>query len=441
MKKITWIDLTDIVRWDGQHGGTQRVVYGIAEQYYLQQGDASDEVKFFVFDSQSNDFYETDFEVIRSRVASVAQNLQVENVSASKKEKLKHYVVEYTPRFVRSNDKLRKGIFKAAKITYIQLNNGKKLLKRQSSKYTKYNKNEKIRFTKNDTVLILGKPWDEPKLTPLLADLKLKNNFKLAVVIYDLVIPLYPHLHSPKLFKSYTQYMFEAASGADVLLPISKSTENDLLTFCKRLGISAPKTQVIRLGDSLENVQSSVRPPAKIDPNFLLCVGTIEIRKNHTLLYLVYKLALEQGIDLPQLVIVGRPGWLADDIYHLLRKDQELHKKITVLETVSDGELAWLYENCMFTVYPSAYEGWGLPVAESAQYGKFVLASDASSIPEIAGDSIEYFSPYSTDQCLALIRKYLDPSTLSAAQTKLSKSYKRTSWKDTANCIEQTLKK
>jgi glycosyltransferase involved in cell wall biosynthesis len=439
MKKTTWIDLTDILGWNGQHGGTQRVVYGIANQYYSQKIEIDEEVKFFAYDSTHNDFYQTDFEVIRHRVESSVRKSSSNDNLVSKKEKLKHYVIEYTPQFIRSNDKLRRGIFKVAKISYIQLNNAKKVIGQGKSNVGRTNRGNKIEFTKDDTVLVLGKPWDEPNMTPALADLKLKRGFKLGFIVYDLVIPLYPHLHSPKLFKDYTRYIFEAALAADVLLPISKSTEKDLLKFCDQLSIPKPNTQVVRLGDELEDVKPEKPSGVTIDRNFLICVGTIEVRKNHTLLYYVYKLAKERGINLPQLIIVGRPGWLADDVYNLLRKDKEVAEKITVLESVSDGGLAWLYSNCLFTMYPSMYEGWGLPVAESASYHKVAIASNASSIPEIAGDMFEYFSPYSVDECLHLIQKYLDNSRRSAKQQQLAENYKTTTWYSTTVAIKKAL--
>lgn len=444
MSGTVWIDLTDITYWNGQHGGTQRVVYGIAEEYYQQSLSGELDVRFFAFNEAKRQFVVTDFEPIRSRAQAVAVSVdghdQVEE--RSRKEKLKHYAVEYSPRLIRSNDRVRHTLFKGAKIAYIQLGNAKKVVKKiKYSAQPKSITGASAIFRKDDTVLILGKPWDFPTMTPALAELKSHTDFKLAVLIYDLIIPLFPHLHSPKLFKTYTQYMFEAIQAADILLPISKSTDRDITKFCKQLMLPRPKSQVIRLGDALESVAEPKKPNYIIQKDFLLCVGTIEIRKNHALLYYVYKRAQEKGIKLPQLIVVGRPGWLASDVRHLLKKDQSLADKVTVIESASDRELAWLYANCLFSVYPSMYEGWGLPVAESLQYGKYVVASSASSIPEIAGDLLEYFSPYSVDGCLESITKFLDKKTLLQGEERIQKTYITTSWYDTAQQVQDALKK
>ena len=72
------------------------------------------------------------------------------------------------------------------------------------------------------------------------------------------------------------------------------------------------------------------------------------------------------------------------------------------MHNCSDEELAWMYKNCAFSIYPSFYEGWGLPIAESAFYGAPCLASSTSSMPEVAGSAVDYFNPASTDSCMLL---------------------------------------
>ena len=102
-----------------------------------------------------------------------------------------------------------------------------------------------------------------------------------------------------------------------------------------------------------------------------------------------------------------------------------------VRDGVPDAELAAFYAHADFTVYPSRYEGWGLPVAESLANGKMCIASDASSIPEIAGDLIDYFSPYDAQACLDRIVEYLVPKTLAEKEAQIRQQYKSTSWDDT----------
>lgn len=192
------------------------------------------------------------------------------------------------------------------------------------------------------------------------------------------------------------------------------------------------------------SVDSSKAKPAKpsdeIAKEFIACVGTVEVRKNHTLLYYVYKLAAERGVELPQLVIVGSRGWHTCDLQHLLDNDPSIKGKILLLSGVDDSGLTWVFENCLFSMYPSMYEGWGLPVAESLAHGKLSLACKNSSIPEIAGDLIDYFSPFSTDECLQLVQKYLVVSVRKQREDRIRQEYKTTTWKDSASLIEEHIR-
>jgi glycosyltransferase involved in cell wall biosynthesis len=448
MSKV-WIDLTDIEQWNGNHGGTQRVVYGIASNYYLKQSNLDQSVGFFSYSSTHKKFYEASFKPVYDRVQSNQKQLDGDtSISAgtlSLEAKLKRKFKRYVPEVVKQNEKARvvaqRGLHKSlslARTTKHHLNR----MTESRSVIQKVEKNE-VNFTAQDTVLMLGKPWDDLHIQKLLTEKKQKINFKLVQVVYDLIIPLNPHLHHPTLFRPYTQHMFEAVSASDLMLPISQSTASDLEVFCKRLSLKVPSMSVIRLGDNIidpEIVKKSTKPSERITEDFIATVGTIEIRKNHMLLYYVYKLAQEKGIDLPQLVIVGSRGWLSGDFQYLAENDPKIKDKIIILDNVNDASLGWVYANCLFTVYPSMYEGWGLPIAESLAYGKPCLASHTSSMTEIAGDLIEYFSPYDVDGCLEKIVMYLDEKTLKKSEKRIVDNFKPTTWEDTWGDVVAILK-
>jgi len=105
--------------------------------------------------------------------------------------------------------------------------------------------------------------------------------------------------------------------------------------------------------------------------------------------------------------------------------------KIVLVPGLSDAELREAYRSCLFTVFPSLCEGWGLPIAESLAHGKFCVASNRTSIPEVAGDFIDYFDPSDDDDALAKIeRLLLDPSYLMAREARLRTQYRPRSWAD-----------
>jgi hypothetical protein len=150
-------------------------------------------------------------------------------------------------------------------------------------------------------------------------------------------------------------------------------------------------------------------------------------------LYYAVKAAAAEGKKLPKIVIAGRKGWLTDDVRYLMENDPDAKEVFVLVHGVSDKELAWLYQNCLFTVYPAFYEGWGLPVAEALCYGKFCLPSNSASLPEIAGDLLEYYSPYDAVTCMKLIYKYAsDKKVLQGKEKEIKKTYKIATWDETS---------
>ncbi len=267
---------------------------------------------------------------------------------------------------------------------------------------------------------------------------------KLAQICYDMLPVVTPQYsgHSTNTFKTYVENIYPVC---DVILAISEHTKKDIERWLKSQKLTVPKVQCFRLGDDFK--QEQPRKPASQEladtlqknKEFLLCVGTIEARKNHALLYYVYKLAKQKKIEVPPIVVAGRRGWKSDDIFEIINTDPETKDSFVFLESASDEELAWLYKHCRFSVYPSFYEGWGLPIAESIAYGAPCVASNTSSMPEVAGDVITYFTPSSTDECLAAIAELLSPSQLTEARSKLNK-YKSVSWDTTFTHVKGFVK-
>jgi hypothetical protein len=292
---------------------------------------------------------------------------------------------------------------------------------------------EPVVFGPNDTVLILGKPWDTMSFIDVLRLQKLKNGFTLTHLVYDMIPSFLPHVFGKPLPENYTKYMFEAMSITDHVLAISESTKQDVIRFCSEELIEAPEISVIRLGDNpIEKTDVKTRKVANLEPgDFILCVGTVEVRKNHALLYAAYREAHLRKISLPKLVIVGGKGWYTSDILYEFANDPVTKDLVRVMHKIDDSQLGWLYENCRLTIYPSVYEGWGLPIAESLSYGKMCIASKTSSQTEIAGDLIDYFSPYDAVGCLQQIEKYLDDEKISAKEAEIKSKYKPTTWQET----------
>jgi glycosyltransferase involved in cell wall biosynthesis len=222
------------------------------------------------------------------------------------------------------------------------------------------------------------------------------------------------------------------AEIGDHVFAISRQTERDFIDFCEREELSPPTSDVIRLGDEIAPV-GTAKWPAELpaDRPFVLAVGTVEIRKNHRLLVNVWRRLRSENP--PLLVLVGRDGWLAD-----LDVAEEPH--VIRLRELNDAQLGRLYDAALFTVYPSLYEGWGLPVAESLARGKICVASNATSIPEIAPELTELCDPRDVNAWTATIRRFaFDRETRRRREEQIRTEYRRTWWRETARSILKAL--
>jgi glycosyltransferase involved in cell wall biosynthesis len=137
-----------------------------------------------------------------------------------------------------------------------------------------------------------------------------------------------------------------------------------------------------------------VGPPVLERP-YVLMVGTIEARKNHAAMMRVWRRMLQTMPEamVPDLVFAGKIGWLTTDLMQQLGNAGWLGGKIRFIESPPEADLASLYRHCLFSVFPSLYEGWGLPVTESLSFGKTVAASNRAAIPEAGGNFCVYFDP------------------------------------------------
>ncbi len=420
---MIWIDITDLSNWSGHMTGIQRVVYNIALRY---ERDSPGQIGYFKYDAGQREFFTSiiDFDSWENKLHP-----------SSPMPSLKGRIVSLVPAAVRHRTpQIAKRVLKKA---YHVAKAQRKNLPKFSKKKTPVNQASHV-FTNKDVVLVLGNAWDNKYMFLDLGRKKEVEKFALVNIIYDLIPLVEPQFFGGMLKAQYAEYMFEAAANCDLVLPISKNTEKDLAKFCEQAGLDMPSSSVIRLGDELGEAVEPVVPNWYRDAPFLLCVGTVEVRKNHMLLYYVYKQLLETMDikDIPELVIVGSKGWFTGDVAMLFENDPEISQKIRLFHQTNDSELQWLYENCLFTVYPSMYEGWGLPVAESLARGKVILSSNSSSMAEISHKYVDYFSPFDPTECANLIKRYLNGKNREVREKEIS-NYRVTTWDNTFKQVDR----
>lgn len=261
-------------------------------------------------------------------------------------------------------------------------------------------------FSENDIILTCGLDWDNSILEKF-DSLKQKKKVKIVVVIYDLIPITFPEYiqnsrHTSRLLGHFTL----VAQIADLVLVNTTEVENQFKTFCADLEMQPPATRIVPWGVGLDTTIDSKEAIEVInkagDNGYFLAVGTIEIRKNYDLLVRIVHLAREKQIQIPHFVFVGTAGWGTSDLLKQIQSDEKLEKSITWLSGVEDGELKWLYENCLGLLSPSFSEGYGLPVAEAKMFAKPTFLSDIPVYRELFPDSI-FLSPNNPEEWLRAI--------------------------------------
>ncbi len=192
--------------------------------------------------------------------------------------------------------------------------------------------------------------------------------------------------------------IFRSSISADWVVAISEFSRAHYLKLFPHF--PSDRVRVVHPCSRFMDSTRQGTPPASarnlITNAFWLSVGTIEPRKNQRLLVRAYARYLEAGGPPMPLVLAGGKGWLMDDFRQYVA-DQGLSKHVTLTGYVSDDEIIWLYRNCYANIYPSLFEGFGLPVLEGMQFGAPTICSNTTSMPEVAGNAAIMLSPQAPD--------------------------------------------
>lgn len=296
-----------------------------------------------------------------------------------------------------------------------------------------------VEFAAGDIYVSLGLDWEYKDWKAIYA-LKRRLGFGAILCCYDIIPIKYPHLCVADASRVFAHYFVDLAWVADHIFCISECSQRDLKAFLDGIGAPVPSSSVIRLGSDLPALPEDLEHSADgaidrlLGEDFILFVSTIERRKNHETLYRAYTRLIDEGIaGLPKLVFVGMRGWGVNDLMADLALDPRVQDKIVLLDRVDDADLARLYRKARFSCYPSLYEGWGLPVAESLSFGKFCLSSHAASLPEVGGDFVQYLDPWDVPGWAAALRRLIAaPEEVARLEARIRAEYRAPQWRDSA---------
>ncbi len=309
---------------------------------------------------------------------------------------------------------------------------------------------EAASFVKSKFLVNLGTSWWLNNCFLHVRKIRQDQHVKYIPFVHDFIPIIKPEHCIESLTQDFLSWTYAVFKASPNFLVNSRSTLNDLINVSRAIGyeVDRAKIAVVPLDadfrrddlatvsiDELYNWQLNDRP-------FVLFVSTIESRKNHVTVFRAWReLLLKYGPErVPDLVCVGGRGWLNDHVYAALDRDPELAEKVRIISGLTDSHLALLYSTCLFTVYLSTYEGWGLPVTESLCYGKVPLLSDTSSLPEAGGDFACYVS---ADDLPGLVSKleYLCFNTAAREdmEANIRNNFRPRSWAEIAGQVRQEI--
>ena len=305
--------------------------------------------------------------------------------------------------------------------------------------------NDLVDFEEGACLVVQGSAWmQNPRYVESLVQAVSSHALELVFGIPDIIPVIHPGWMPPRYSQVFEAGLRSILGVASHVYAISETTKLDVEKFLRESMYQEKPVSTIVLGsDSLdlpfngeeagmgEDLHAMLEGKA-----FVLCVGAIHFRKNQILLYHAWNRLLDRfargGKEPPMLVLVGGYAWNTKDVRNVIQGDTRLRPYLHILEGVSDEELDWLYGNCLFTVFPSLYEGWGLPVAESLGAGKLCLASDIGSVREIAPGLLPLLDPMDAQAWADSVAFYAGSrSSREEMEERIAKEYEKPKWSGT----------
>lgn len=223
---------------------------------------------------------------------------------------------------------------------------------------------------------------------------------KVINTIHDLTFMLYPDTMDKRNLKRITQDIQYSIERSSKIVTVSQSTQRDLIN---KLHIPEAKIEVIYPGVDAKKfaikgddaTKRRIRTKYKLPLKYVLYMGTLEPRKNLESViesFVLYKEKFSEKAQDIKLVIAGKKGWLYESIFERI-KQLNIEEEVIFTDYIDENDKVFIYQLAEVFVFPSLYEGFGIPVLESMAAGTPVITSNVSSLPEVAGEAAVLVEP------------------------------------------------
>src|SRR6185437_3898658 len=298
-----------------------------------------------------------------------------------------------------------------------------------------YASRAEVRPKKGDIFAVAGAFWIYPHYD-VIRKLR-QSGMRFCVFIHDLIQIKNPEYVQQAAVDKFQRQLIDVFSVCDFVLANSNFVAGEIREyFREHLNYELP-VKAIPLATELRGAKLASKT---IDDNiveiaeseYVLCVSTIEVRKNHMFLIRTWeRLVRELGDRTPRLVLVGKWGWQIDHLRAHLAANGYVGDWLFICNDVTDDELEYLYRHSLFTAYTSFAEGFGLPIGESLVYGKPCIASNTTSMPEVGGRFVRYIDPYNVEGGYDVFKKVIvDRTELAAWEADIKENFRPKLWFD-----------
>ncbi len=234
------------------------------------------------------------------------------------------------------------------------------------------------------------------------------KNFPHIMVVHDLIPEIFPEYRRKITQRLHWRNISKAIKTAKKIIAVSQSTKKDLVRLFgiseDRIDVASPSVDPIFHEDLSSAAVRKVLEKYNLQPGYIYHGGGLELRKNTAVACEAYailkgrEMRKDLRTSLPPLVISGKihttSNKLATDIVAWEQKLSSIGADVRLLDFVPQNDLPALYKGALFFVYPSSYEGFGMPVLEALSVGVPTIVSRNSSLPEVGGEAVKYYEPY-----------------------------------------------
>lgn len=286
----------------------------------------------------------------------------------------------------------------------------------------------------NPWLVMLGASWSRANYHGIIDALKTADiPCRKAVLVHDMLPIERPKLTFRSAEATFRRWIDLVLETSDIIFTPSRATAEALIAY---QGFDCGR--IVQLDFGVSQIGDNTPPkPLKVKEPYILYVSSVHPRKNHRVAIKAWSQAFKGNeAAAPNFVCVGHSKRGKRALLRAIVRRTPLARKLHFLAKVDDLALRTLYKNCQMFVFPSRYEGWGLPVAEALSFGKFGIVSRTTSLPEVGRHFVDYAPPHMSREWADKIRTYAtDPDLLREKEREIVQNFRPATWTETGRQI------